>query len=258
MSDNEPDLVENISLDDDDDDQETPNVSTTLEPLEMEAENEEEMEDFQDEDTESLLQTGRKKIQRGSKDVLPPYLQCIPIRPQQVGNMYILFPEQFHGRNNPWGVMGPQPLGPIIIWLLLAVATHYIAKLAAPLGPKLGPISELICYIFFAASTYFLTDICLRDPGICLNKEIPETISSEEARKWRWCDFCQVYQPPDGAHCPDCNVCIAGYDHHCVWMGTCVGKRNYRQFLKFNMSWLYFFLYTLVWVVIIGAFIRNP
>ena len=69
MSDNEPDLVENVSLDDDDD-QETPNVSTKLEPLEMEADNEEEMEDFQDEDTESLLQTGRKKIQRGSKDVL--------------------------------------------------------------------------------------------------------------------------------------------------------------------------------------------
>lgn len=44
---------------------------------------------------------------------------------------------------------------------------------------------------------------------------------------YRFRDQCQVWQPPDGVHCPECNVCVAGYNHHCVWMGTCIGKKNY-------------------------------
>ena len=172
-----------------------------IEPMEMDQGDAEEnaegsFHDDEEEDMESLLPDGKPKVRRKkSQNDLPPYLQCIPIRPQKVGNMYILFPEQFHGRNNPWGVVGPHPVGPLIVWLLLAVATHYIAIWAS----RLGVISQLICYLFFGASTFFLTDVSLRDPGICLHTEIPETASSDEAQQWRWCDFCNVFQPPDGA-----------------------------------------------------------
>jgi palmitoyltransferase ZDHHC9/14/18 len=75
--------------------------------------------------------------------------------------------------------------------------------------------------------------VCVK--GICLDREIPGHETPERASQYRFCDRCKVWQPPDGVHCPECNVCIKGYDHHCVWMGTCIGKRNYRQFVLFNM-----------------------
>lgn len=71
------------------------------------------------------------------------------------------------------------------------------------------------------------------------------------------CCLSSVYQPPDGVHCPDCNVCVEGYDHHCVWMGTCIGKGNYRQFLRFNLSWLLYLVFAIAWVSVIAPSMYN-
>ncbi len=62
-----------------------------------------------------------------------------------------------------------------------------------------------------------------------------------------------VYQPPGAVHCPDCNVCIQGFDHHCPWMGTCIGEKNYTLFLAFNFTWLIYLFYAIVWVLNVGA-----
>jgi hypothetical protein len=173
------------------------------------------------------------------------------IKAKPIGNMQIFFPEYFE--TSGWGVLGPQWFGPACVWGLLMLASHFCINKASALG--IG--SVIICYLFFGACTYFLTDVSLRDPGICLHKEVPETVPPSEMSQWRWCDFCHVYQEPGGAHCPDCNVCIAGYDHHCVWMGTCIGKRNYRQFVRFNVSWLYFAGYLLFWLITFGPLLVD-
>lgn len=61
-----------------------------------------------------------------------------------------------------------------------------------------------------------------------------------------------LYQPPGAVHCPECNVCIEGYDHHCPWVGTCIGKKNFLFFIVFNLTWLSYLLYALVWIVFLG------
>ena len=68
---------------------------------------------------------------------------------------------------------------------------------------------------------------------------------------------CPLRPSPDGAHCPDCNVCVAGYDHHCVWMGQCIGKRNYKQFIRFNIMWLYYAVFAVLWVLSLGPFFMG-
>lgn len=62
-----------------------------------------------------------------------------------------------------------------------------------------------------------------------------------------------VYQPPNAVHCPECDVCVEGYDHHCPWMGTCIGSRNYTPFLVFNLTWLFYLLYAILWVSFVGG-----
>ncbi len=74
---------------------------------------------------------------------------------------------------------------------------------------------------------------------------------------WRYCAMCNVYQPPKAVHCPECHVCVDGYDHHCPWMGCCVGKRNYKPFMMFNLSWLTYFLYVAIWVSFVGRLVHN-
>ncbi|KAF3572041.1 hypothetical protein F2Q69_00061636 [Brassica cretica] len=41
------------------------------------------------------------------------------------------------------------------------------------------------------------------------------------------CGYCHVEQPPRAKHCHDCDRCVLQFDHHCVWLGTCVGQKNH-------------------------------
>ena len=34
-------------------------------------------------------------------------------------------------------------------------------------------------------------------------------------------------------HCDICDVCVDGYDHHCVFVGKCIGRGNMGQFKEF-------------------------
>ena len=49
----------------------------------------------------------------------------------------------------------------------------------------------------------------------------------------KWSDTINAYQPVRAHHCSANDDCVDKFDHHCPWVGTTIGRRNYRTFLFF-------------------------
>ena len=47
------------------------------------------------------------------------------------------------------------------------------------------------------------------------------------------CMHCQARQVARAKHCHDCGRCVRRLDHHCWWLGNCVGAGNHRLFVSY-------------------------
>lgn len=60
-----------------------------------------------------------------------------------------------------------------------------------------------------------------------------------EERHYRLCYICKCLAPKNSKHCYYCGRCCIEYDHHCVFLLTCIGHANANNFIIFNFSMMF-------------------
>ena len=70
-----------------------------------------------------------------------------------------------------------------------------------------------------------LINCLITDPGVIT--------TSMDFVNFNICNICKIKCPPRTRHCQICNACVMIMDHHCPWMGNCIGIHNHKLFLLF-------------------------
>ena len=137
----------------------------------------------------------------------------------------------------------------IPIFLFLLFLSDFLTK-------KISFMIPLIIVIIYIITIILLIIASFCDPGIILSFPMKKRVLEDRKeakifqlgfiKNYKYCDTCSIMRPGRSTHCGDCNNCVEKFDHHCPWIGTCVGKRNYQYFYFFL-----FFLNFLICLIII-------
>jgi hypothetical protein len=98
----------------------------------------------------------------------------------------------------------------------------------------------------------------LINPGIpereFYKKEIIK--NKNDLSKFTRCDKCCIIIPKsfNVGHCIYCNICIKNQDHHCVWIGKCIGRYTKIPFYLFLICISCFFINS---IFIFITYIKN-
>ena len=124
--------------------------------------------------------------------------------------------------------------------------------------------NSLVVVYLYIITCYFCIRAGMLDPGIFeRNHEIENNNSLSEYKhihksrtkgiisKIVYCYTCNIVRPPRTSHCAECDNCVERFDHHCIWVGNCIGKRNYGSFILFLFHLNFFGLYTITILSII-------
>ncbi|KAG0457885.1 hypothetical protein HPP92_023042 [Vanilla planifolia] len=175
-------------------------------------------------------------------------------------------------------IFGPDAKSMILTILLIVIPVVLFAafvsqRLVNEFQHHLGNLIVGIAVVFTIYVIFLLLLTSSRDPGIIPRNKRPPELEDDDVSNLSWagshgglssvppfkdvivngyiirvkyCHTCMLYRPPRCSHCSICNNCVDRFDHHCPWVGQCIGKRNYRCFYMFVSSATILCLYVLV------------
>ena len=164
---------------------------------------------------------------------------------KKIGNTHTFFGDIY---GNPKLIIGPHYPLYLIVTSIFSLGTYFIyAYLGSYINNYIKFFGIIIYLIFFISYTYTATI----NPGF--PKHDIDSITGEPRKKFYYCNVCKIWANLEKKtqHCPECNICIEGNDHHCPWTGKCIGRRNQKSFVVFVISVFLLFAYLLLMVATI-------
>uniref|UniRef100_A0A8C5SDA1 Palmitoyltransferase n=1 Tax=Laticauda laticaudata TaxID=8630 RepID=A0A8C5SDA1_LATLA len=169
----------------------------------------------------------------------------------------------------------------LTLFLIVGTCTLFFAFECRYLAIHLSPAIPVFAVILFLFAMATLLRTSFSDPGV-IPRALPDEAAFIEMEieatngtvppgqrpppriknfqinnqivKLKYCYTCKIFRPPRASHCSICDNCVERFDHHCPWVGNCVGKRNYRYFYLFILSLslltIYIFSFNIVYVAL--------
>lgn len=111
----------------------------------------------------------------------------------------------------------------------------------------------------FAAALIDPSEKELRKLEVNIVPEFDRSIHAHVIENGR-CHLCNIFTSSKKTkHCSLCNKCVEQFDHHCKWLNSCVGRRNYGAFIASVVTALILALMTSsLCLVDIILFFDNP
>ncbi|EAS03868.4 DHHC zinc finger protein (macronuclear) [Tetrahymena thermophila SB210] len=104
----------------------------------------------------------------------------------------------------------------------------------------------IIFNVFSFMLAWSLIVTMFTDPG-----RVPQNwgyfLDDHEHKKRRYCLICHIFKPERCHHCSACNRCVLNMDHHCPWLGNCIGFKNRKFFIL-----LLFYVNVTTWLAMFG------
>jgi ankyrin repeat protein len=122
--------------------------------------------------------------------------------------------------------------------MILFITLHLIIMFLTffMLMPYFNNTVFAICYLTISFLVFcFYGYLSFSDPGVMTNNEFNNLLDAVEKGEnlENFCPFCLIRKNYKNTHCLICQKCIDEFDHHCFWVGNCIGKNNYTFFFIF-------------------------
>lgn len=179
----------------------------------------------------------------------------------------------------------------LTLFLIIGTCSLFFAFECPYLAVHLSPAIPVFAVVLFLFVMAMLLRTSFSDPGV-LPRALPDEATFIEMEieaangnvppgqrapprirnvqinnqivKLKYCYTCKIFRPPRASHCSICDNCVDRFDHHCPWVGNCVGKRNYRYFYLFTLSLslltIYIFTFDIVHVAmrsVVSGFLNT-
>jgi len=131
----------------------------------------------------------------------------------------------------------------ITLHILIIFITFFI------LIPYFNNTAFSIIYLIISGLVFCLyTILSFSNPGIMVNnyyKDLLDIVEKGEEVE-NFCPYCLVRTTFRSLHCLICQKCVNDFDHHCFWVGNCIGKNNYTLFFVFLVYILFNTLFNVI------------